>query len=212
MANHVYFDCHIECQDDLASKKIKDIFEVAKSQRPYNDMMIDEWDATALPIYETPCEDDNWYTWGIDNMGAKWVSIDDVSLDYFSGHSAWSPIIPLVENLMETVYKLSDDSEVNMTLFYEDEFRNFIGKCYFYIDNGEVRLDEWEFEGDELTELMLEAFGKDKSWLEEDEFDWWEAFPIKMKHHNLKGEKWSPQEYVDEMVIQFREEGKLEHL
>ena len=192
MANHVYFDCHIECQDDLASKKIKDIFEVAKSQRDWNDMKIDEWDASALPIYETPCDDDNWYAWGIDNMGAKWVSIDDVSSDYFSGHSAWSPIIPLVENLMETVYKLSDDSEVNMTLFYEDEFRNFIGKCYFYIDNGAVILDE--------------------CWLQEDEFDFFEAFPIKMKHHNLKGEEWTPQEYVDEIVNQFREEGKLEHL
>ena len=191
MANHVYFDCHIECQDDLANKKIKDIFEVAKSQRDWNDMKIDEWDASALPIYETPCDDNNWYAWGIDNMGAKWVSIDDVSSDYFSGHSAWSPIIPLVENLMETVYKLSVDSEVNMTLFYEDEFRNFIGKCYFYIEK---------------------AFGKDESWLKEDEFDWWAAFPITMKHHNLKGEVWSPQEYVDEIVNQFREEGKLEHL
>ena len=57
---------------------------------------------------------------------------------------------------------------------------------------------------------MLEAFGKEEDWFQSDEFDWWDVYEI--KNGTYAGEKWEPQQYVDEVVYEFFDSEKLEVL
>ena len=58
--------------------------------------------------------------------------------------------------------------------------------------------------------LLLEAYGKDDDWFQSDEFDWWEEYPI--VNGSLKGENMEAQTYVDELVYDFFDKGRLELL
>ena len=58
-----------------------------------------------------------------------------------------------------------------------------------------------EIDGEELSDIMLEAFGKEEDWFKSDDFDWWNEYEI--KNGTYAGEKWEPQTYVDELVYEF---------
>ena len=64
-----------------------------------------------------------------------------------------------------------------------------------------------EVDGEELNEIILEAFGQEESWFQSDEFDWWNEYEI--KKGTYAGEKWDPQQYVDEVVYEFFDSEKL---
>ena len=87
------------------------------------------------------------------------------------------------------------------TMTYEDEFRNFIGKCEVWINGDDVDWDYEEVDSDELHEVMADWSGWDTS---SDEFTWWELTKAK------NGKEYEPQEVMDEMVYGFFEDGKLE--
>ena len=206
MANHVYFNIDLDISDKQV-EKLREIMETAmeKSERDYGSgdpITITEWNAEQLPIYDAPYEEDNWYTWGCNNMGAKWVHIEEYD-DYgvISGHSAWSHPVALVENLIKTLCELTEDT-VSGSMTYEDEFRNFFGRdsfeSYIYEDNIEMSWDENYIDSDEYMDSMRDKFGDQ---LDEEDFDWWED------QKDVDGNVVNPQEYADELVYEFFSSG-----
>ena len=199
MANNVSFYATINGSFEV-DDKLREMFDVAKEET--NNAWA-SWSAESLPIYDTPQTDEGWYAWGCENMGAKWVCIEDVDGASFSGHSAWSPPIALVINLVKTLVELSGE-DISATINYEDEFRNFIGVDHISSQDGHIDHDENFVDGDELTDLVEEAFGMS---VDSDEFDWWDE-TMKTK----AGNTWSPQEYIDEVVSDFWHSGKISDL
>ena len=104
-------------------------------------------------------DEDNWYQWGCDNIGAKWANLEDADEGHAYIVSAWSPIIPYMESLYEHLLKF--DEEVILRCQYEDEFRNFIGVW----ENDELE----EIESGELAEMFETKYGVD---MDADDFDW----------------------------------------
>jgi len=209
MANHVYFN--IELSLDAGQTEL--VQKLSNSCKEKQGEM--EWltySVEKLPIYDTPYDENDWYSWGCENIGAKWTSVEEWNETTISGHSAWSPVIPFVNSLIEYIHQeVGGNPSAKMT--YEDEFRNFVGihECWIEED-GNLNYDYDEIDGEDLNILMLEAFDKDDEWLATDEFDWWESYPINMKGHVYKDEMWEPQQYCDELVYQFFDKGNLEHL
>ena len=79
-----------------------------------------------------------------------------------SGHSAWSPPIPFLENLIQYIFdELGGMPSAKMT--YEDEFRNFIGVW----SNGDYE----EIDGEELMDTFQSKYNVDTS---SADFDWWD--------------------------------------
>ena len=197
MANHVYFN--IDLSLDAGQSAL--VEKLAESCKTKNGEM--EWlsyEVQELPIYPDPYNEKDWYSWGCYNMGAKWIQVDDFNEHNISGHSAWSPCIPFLENLIGYIYdQVGGMPSAKMT--YEDEFRNFIGVCEVWIEEDSVNSDFNEVDGAELNETMEDWSGWDTS---SDEFSWWDLTKAK------NGEEYEPQEIIDEMVYGFFEDGKVE--
>ena len=197
MANHVYFN--IDLSLDAGQSAL--VEKLAESCKTKNGEM--EWlsyEVQELPIYPEPYNEKDWYSWGCYNMGAKWIQVDDFNEHNISGHSAWSPCIPFLENLIQYIYnEVGGMPSAKMT--YEDEFRNFIGVCEVWIEEDSVNSDFNEVDGAELNETMEDWSGWDTS---SDEFSWWDLTKAK------NGEEYEPQEIIDEMVYGFFEDGKVE--
>ena len=197
MANHVYFN--IDLSLDAGQSAL--VEKLAESCKTKNGEM--EWlsyEVQELPIYPEPYNEKDWYSWGCYNMGAKWIQVDDFNEHNISGHSAWSPCIPFLENLIGYIYdQVGGMPSAKMT--YEDEFRNFIGVCEVWIEEDSVNSDFNEVDGAELNETMEDWSGWDTS---SDEFSWWDLTKAK------NGEEYEPQEIIDEMVYGFFEDGKVE--
>ena len=133
-------------------------------------------------------DEDNWYSWGCENIGAKWAHIEDADEGHAYIVSAWSPIIPYMESLYEHLLKL--DEEVTLRCQYEDEFRNFIGVAYAYGDGDH----DWvELEGEDLNQLLAEELGLEE--LPED-FEWWDEY---------EDTGIVPQEWIDDEVYNWFE-------
>tara|TARA_R100000329_G_scaffold87289_1_gene73535 strand:+ start:928 stop:1533 length:606 start_codon:yes stop_codon:yes gene_type:complete len=197
MANHVYFN--IDLSLDAGQTAL--VEKLAESCKTKNGEM--EWlsyEVQELPIYPEPYNEKDWYSWGCYNMGAKWIQVDDFNEHNISGHSAWSPCIPFLENLIQYIYnEVGGMPSAKMT--YEDEFRNFIGVCEVWIEEDSVNSDFSEVDGAELNETMEDWSGWDTS---DENFSWWDLTKAK------NGEEYEPQEVIDEMVYGFFEDGKVE--
>ena len=197
MANHVYFN--IDLSLDAGQTEL--VEKLAESCKTKNGEM--EWlsyEVQELPIYPVPYNEKDWYSWGCEQMGAKWISCEDWQESYISGHSAWSPPIPFLENLIGYIYdQVGGMPTAKMT--YEDEFRNFIGTFEVWIEEDSVNSDYNEVDGAELNETMEDWSGWDTS---SEEFSWWDLTKAK------NGEEYEPQEVIDEMVYGFFEDGKVE--
>lgn len=206
MANNVHYNMTFNLDDGQVALLQKTMKAVETTN---GEMKWKSWTAEELPIYPDPYKEDNWYDWGCKNMGAKWCHIDDYEDNYLTGYSAWSPCNPMFEHLGQYILD-QVGGEVSGTLTYEDEFRNYIGKTTLYTDGSQVYLDVNEVDGEELSDIMLEAFGKEEEWFQSDEFDWWEVYTV--KNGTYAGEEWEPQQYVDEVVYEFFDSEKLEVL
>jgi len=197
MANHVYFNINLDL-DDGQIALLQDTMKISETEN--GEMKWKSWEPHLLPIYPVKYNEDDWYGWGCEQMGAKWVTIEDYNADNMSGHSAWSPPNPMLENLVQYIFdKVGGDVRATMT--YEDEFRNYIGKSEFWIEDNQCQFDIDEVDGSELTEAMCEWSGWDT---ESEDFSWWDLSEAK------NGEKYEPQEVLDEMVYGFFEDGKVE--
>ena len=172
MANNVHYSVNLNLDDGqiaLLEKTMKAV------QTEEGEMKWKSWSAEELPIYPVAYDSEDWYMWGCNNMGAKWCHIEDYADDYISGYSAWSPPIPLVENLVQYIYD-QVGGDVSAKLTYEDEFRNFVGYTHYYIEEGDVIVDDESFDGEDLVDLVEEAFGMS---VDNENFDAWDVYPIK---------------------------------
>ena len=193
MANHVYFN--IDLSLDAGQSAL--VEKLGKSCETKNGEM--EWlsyEVQELPIYPVPYNEKDWYSWGCEQMGAKWISCEDWQESYISGHSAWSPPIPFLTNLIQYVYdQVGGMPTAKMT--YEDEFRNFIGVMTCYVDDGMVCDDIEEADGEDLNYVLEQWSGWDTS---DPEFSWWDLKEAK------NGTEYEPQEVIDDMVYGFFED------
>ena len=136
MANHVHN--HISVQgNEAALAKFKELFD-----RVEDDNLDD--------IFEEKCPDDNWYDWRINNIGAKWATVEDVDVDYAIVVSAWSAVIQACEYISKQLFEIDPDHII--TLSAEDEMPNWFG-VYIFAE-GEL-YDHTEWDWDELKDILL---------------------------------------------------------
>ncbi len=165
MANHVSNYITMSCNNDACQKEWDKLFvsygeEVERpSYHGDGTIKIWEWHEIQKHPFMSGYTDDNWYSWGIDNIGAKWAHIEDADDYHAYIVSAWSPVFGYLEKLYDHLVKF--DSEVDIRCQYEDEFRNFIG--VWQNTNYE------EIDGDDLTSQFEEQYKVD---LSSEDFDW----------------------------------------
>ena len=206
MANHVYYNIELSL-DEAGSELVKNLRDSIENEAG-SEFKWKEWNLEQLPIYPKNYDENDWYSWGCEMMGAKWVTCEEFEDTHLTGYSAWSPIFPLVENLIQFI---SDNvgGEPTARMTYEDEFRNFVGVADFWVEDGDVQYDYNEIEGDELTTMVEELFGME---VDSEEFNWWDDFPVVLDGSQFKTDRWVPQEYIDELVYNFFDTGELRHL
>ena len=193
MANHVYYNIDLSL-DAGQSALVEKLGESCKTKN--GEMEWISYEVHTLPIYPVPYKEDDWYSWGCENIGAKWIEVDDWNEHYISGHSAWSPPTPFLHHLIQYIYdKVGGTPSAKMT--YEDEFRNFIGVMHCYVDDGFVCDDIEEADGEDLNYTLEKWSGWDTS---SEDFHWWELTKAK------NGTEYEPQEVIDDMVYGFFED------
>ena len=74
MANHVHFNINLDLDDGQVAL-LKDIMDKVETEQ--GEMKWKTWSAEELPIYSTPYNEENWYDWSCDNIGAKWIQIEE---------------------------------------------------------------------------------------------------------------------------------------
>ena len=106
----------------------------------------------------------------MDHIGAKWAYVEDAEDEYASVVSAWSPVLPFIEELGQHLTLFDED--VKITCQFEDESYNFVGIGLY--EDGEVIQCSEDF--DELVEarlIVLEEKGEEVPEDAED-YDPWE--------------------------------------
>jgi len=221
MANHVYFNITVEGLDE-GCKALEKAFPIIEGERPhwiegeppieYAEII----EVDKLPMYENCGQtydkegtQTNWYDWGCENIGAKWISIEDWEFyehgGTISGHSAWSHPHPFCDRLAQYLSETTKKS-IFITMTYEDEFRNFFGVDTFNsVWNDEykqfyVEIDESYVDGSELTDIVREKFGEQ---IDNEDFDWWDFV------ETVDGQERSAAEFSDDIVYNFFESGVL---
>ena len=213
MANHVYFNISIEGLDEEQwATLFKEEERTGKNWegKEYTYKDLDEvHEQPFMSAVERTYDDEGWiensYSWYCDNIGAKWVNIEEwENHGYITGYSAWSTPYQMVINLMEFASN-KYRTELSAKMTYEDEFRNFIGVDYFesYKDEDDKTYycshSEEYVDGNDLNAVVEEQFNCDVS---DEDFDWWEEQEDKDGIHR------SPSEFADDLVYDFWETGE----
>jgi hypothetical protein len=154
MANHVTSYINFENLSDKAEEFLENMNDETLLQELYSDY-------------------DNTYGWYIDNVGAKWLTFDDIDSTNISCTSAWSPPVQFYDKLHEKLVELnSPDAVVWVT--YEDEMPNFIGVYGLGKDTDyEEHLDE-EYYEDTLGMLPYDEVSEEFNDGSDDRPNFWE--------------------------------------
>lgn len=155
MANHVYFDIHFnEVDEDKIFKYQDRIMQSWNGKESYRiKELVEAYDQPFMSKVKKTLDKDGWlkdsYDWHIDNIGAKWVTLDHADETTLSGYSAWSPPIQMLGHFSKFIGQTT-----RMT--YQDEFRNFIGVAW-----GDTEGDSSyeELADDDVTQLYLDKVG-----------------------------------------------------
>ena len=191
MANHVHFDINMdnEVDEDKVFKYQDRTIESWNGKETYKiKELVEAYDQPFMSDVEKTLDEDGWledsYDWHIDNIGAKWVTLDYADESTLSGYSAWSPPIEMLGHFAKFIKQ-----DLKMT--YEDEFRNFIGVAWSD-DEGNTSYEE--LAEDDVLQLFL-----DKTDMEElpDDYDWWE------EEVDVDGSMWNARELYDECVYEW---------
>ena len=210
MANHVYFNIEItgvdesEWEQTILSEEV-----VRKNYKDEDYTMLEPLELEKQPFMQgcNPTFDDNGYLegswdWYVHNVGAKWCHIESWEYCFLSGHSAWSQPSEMVENLVE-YFSMTYGKEVQAKMTFEDEFRNFVGvqwfESYKVDEEWAVAIDEHIIDGGDINEKVQANYEID---IEDEDFDWWEDYT------DVNGDTTNPQEYADELVYAFFENGE----
>ena len=209
MANHVYFSINFDASekaiqnfhDSLKTElvEIKTTWSGEKLDPPYHtykdlqELDVQPFMASTNPQYDTDGYLENSWDWYVNNIGAKWCNIENWDEASFSGYSAWSPPVAMVEHIVNFMAQWDEDATAYMT--YEDEFRNFIGIADFGLNSeGECYSGYEEMDSDEIHHYTKEKFGN----LVEKETFWDDLYEI-------EGEEVCPNEWLDDFVHSFFE-------
>ena len=187
MANHVYFSINLSL-DAGQSALVEKLGKSCEEEQ--GEMQWLSYEVQNLPIYPVPFNEDDWYNWSCENIGAKWIDIEQFDELTISGHSAWSAPIPFVHHLIQYIYDQTGGMPT-AKMTYEDEFRNFIGVMECWVDNDFVCDDIEETDGEDLIHELEKWSGWDTS---DCEFSWWDLKIAK------NGYEYEPQEIMDDMV------------
>ena len=191
MANHVHFDINMdnEVDEDKVFKYQDRTVESWNGKERYKiKELVEAYEQPFMSDVEKTLDEDGWledsYDWHIDNIGAKWVTLDYADESTLSGYSAWSPPIEMLGHFAKFIKQ-----DLKMT--YEDEFRNFIGVAWSD-DEGNTSYEE--LAEDDVLQLFL-----DKTDMEElpDDYDWWE------EEVDVDGSMWNARELYDECVYEW---------
>ena len=158
MANHVNTTVHLHTTEE-GKKRFEEILSRVST---LNDK--DVYSHNAEELFDS--DDMGTYDGNINNMGAKWVTIDDVGEDYMSLTSAWSVPDGILEMLAKEINEVDADSHI--TVEYADECPNFIGVALY--KDGQLH-DQEHFEWEEIRDRINEIPELAVHWNAEEE-DW----------------------------------------
>jgi len=184
MANHVYFNISFnEVDKDKVFKT-----ELTKQWVVEIESPVEAYEQPFMANVEKTLDKDGWledsYDWHIDNIGAKWVTLDHADETSLSGYSAWSPPIQMLGHFSKFIGQAT-----KMT--YEDEFRNFIGVAWGDTDGD----THWE-EHDNVVELYLDKVGMEEL---PEEYDWDEEVEV-------EGTTYIASELMDDLIYEWLEQ------
>ena len=152
MANHV--DNYIEVLgNDAAKAEFLRIFEGINSYE-YKSL----YEAEFLPVMAETGKV------GIDTIGAKWANLEDFGEDFALVTSAWSAVLPFLDELGNHLEDF--DPDVTLTCQFTDEGYNFVGCAVFH--DSDVFSDEEYYE--DLVEIRCLALGEENT----ENYDPWE--------------------------------------
>ncbi len=158
MANHVNTTVQLHTTEE-GKKRFE---EIVSRISTLNDK--DVYSHNAEELFDS--DDMGTYDGNINNMGAKWVTIEDVGEDYINLVSAWSMPDGVVEMIAKEINEV--DSESYVTVEYDDECPNFVGVALY--KGGQV-VDQEMFDWDEIKDKLNEIPELAEHWNEEEE-DW----------------------------------------
>lgn len=210
MANHVYFNVEV---DDISEKEWNTAWKTELVKRTnWEDKEVEYQELLDMhlqPFLENvgkyELDEDGWlkdsYNWYCDNLGAKWVNVDDwcVYNGGCSGYSAWSAPTYMVENLLVWL-SARFGREFSAKMTYEDEFRNFFGVDWYetYEEDGEwfCATSDEVVDGNELTVAVEAQYPN----IQDEDGDWdWDVEDESGK---------TAMEYADDLVYAFFEKGE----
>ena len=108
-------------------------------------------------------ESEQTHSWMIENIGSKWLIVDDTEDDYMNLRTAWSWPLDMFKKLHEKLLELDENIEIFAS--FEDEMPNFVGWKAYKGDDEESEIYDCDHFG-----MIIEGF---KTWeeLEEEEED-----------------------------------------
>jgi hypothetical protein len=171
MANNVNSYIELKESNEAAAK----FFEEFSKK-----MAEDQWDAYSMLFGVQIGEEEKTRGWMIDNVGAKWLIVNDTTEDTISTDTAWAPPIDMVDTLQQKLFEL--DKNVKMSITYEDEMPNFIGYKFY---NGDDE-DEEQVDSDEYKDILegfkeLDEFEEELGEDEDSELDAWDLYNEQME-------------------------------
>ena len=110
---------------------------------------------------------DSMWDWYSENIGSKWITIDEIYNDSMNTTTAWVAPYSFYNRLYEKLQSLSSP-DLEMWVTYDDEMPNFVGVF--------GRIDDYEYEDCIEEEHYKAVFGITAYNEEKEEFDegWWD--------------------------------------
>jgi hypothetical protein len=158
MANHVNTILQLHTTEE-GKKRFE---EIVSRISTLNDK--DVYSHNAEELFDS--DDMGSYDGNINNMGAKWVTVDEFEEDHLHLTSAWTVPDGILEMLAKEIFEV--DSNSTITVEYEDEMPNFVGVALY---KGGRLHDQEHFEWDEIKNKLNEIPELTVHWNEEEE-DW----------------------------------------
>ena len=121
MANNVYTYTSFENMSEEASDFLLKMGELGLENSNEGVCMVYD-----IPYNDPSTEDKINYDWWIENVGAKWMTFEDISDNSLFTVSAWSSPIAFYDGLFEKLKSLNSP-ELLMWCRYDDEMPNFVG-------------------------------------------------------------------------------------
>jgi hypothetical protein len=148
MANDVYTYVSFERISEEGEKKAMELFSRLEG---WDDDSVYEYVMSGV-LENQPTDDESYYGFNSENVGAKWAYIEDPSEYGFTTHSAWCVPAEGIKYIFDEINKV--DPKFIGIYTYFDEMPNFVG-WQTYREGYWDESQEWEW--DDLLKMMLDA-------------------------------------------------------